>query len=73
MLIPRKPALPIPTITESKITTVAAMVADRERSIAKLNSRMFTNFKVMYDYDATPAANRKKDDIKYIFGIGANF
>jgi len=40
---------------------------------AKLNSRMFTNFKVMYDYDATPAANRKKDDIKYIFGIGANF
>lgn len=39
----------------------------------QINSRMYTNFKVLYDYDTTPAANRKKTDVKYIFGIGANF
>jgi putative salt-induced outer membrane protein YdiY len=39
----------------------------------KLNTRMFTNFKVLYDYDTTPALNRKRTDVKYIFGIGVNF
>lgn len=38
-----------------------------------INTRMFTNFKVLYDYDTTPAVNRKKTDVKYILGVGANF
>lgn len=40
---------------------------------ARLNTRLFTNFKVLYDYDTTPAANRRKDDVKYIFGVGVEF
>ncbi|MBW8015547.1 MAG: DUF481 domain-containing protein [Planctomycetes bacterium] len=40
---------------------------------AKINTRMFTNFKVLYDYDTTPASNREKTDVKYIFGVGASF
>ena len=40
---------------------------------ARINTRMFTNFKVLYDYDTTPATNRKKTDIKYIFGVGVDF
>ncbi|MCF7954944.1 MAG: DUF481 domain-containing protein [Phycisphaerae bacterium] len=40
---------------------------------AKINTRMFTNFKAMYDYDTTPATNRKETDIKYIFGVGVEF
>jgi putative salt-induced outer membrane protein YdiY len=34
---------------------------------------MFSNFKVIYTRDATPAAGRKNSDIKYILGIGWNF
>jgi putative salt-induced outer membrane protein YdiY len=40
---------------------------------AKLNERFFANFKILYDYDATPAQGRKNADTKYILGIGANF
>lgn len=34
---------------------------------------MFSNFKVIYSRDATPATGRKNSDIKYILGIGWNF
>ncbi len=40
---------------------------------AKINSRLFTNFKVLFDYDATPAAGKGNSDVKYIFGAGLNF
>ena len=40
---------------------------------AMISERLFSNFKILYDYDATPAADREKDDVKYILGIGANF
>ena len=40
---------------------------------AKINSHLFTNFKVLFDYDATPAAGKGKSDVKYIFGAGVNF
>ncbi len=40
---------------------------------AKINSHLFTNFKVLFDYDATPAAGKGSSDVKYIFGAGVNF
>lgn len=40
---------------------------------AKINSHLFTNFKVMFDYDATPAEGKGSSDVKYIFGAGVNF
>ncbi len=40
---------------------------------AKINSHLFTNFKVLFDYDATPAAGKGSTDTKYIFGAGVNF
>lgn len=40
---------------------------------AKINSHLFTNFKVLFDYDATPAAGKGSSDLKYIFGAGVNF
>lgn len=40
---------------------------------AKINSHLFTNFKVYFDYDATPATGQKATDTKYIFGLGINF
>ncbi len=40
---------------------------------AKINSHLFTNFKVLFDYDATPAAGKGNSDVKYIFGAGVNF
>ncbi|MHC4783436.1 MAG: DUF481 domain-containing protein [Planctomycetota bacterium] len=39
---------------------------------AKINSHLFTNFKVLFDYDATPATNKGNTDVKYMFGIGVN-
>ncbi len=40
---------------------------------AKMTEQFFTNFKVVFDYDATPAEGAGKTDVKYIFGIGVNF
>lgn len=40
---------------------------------AKINGHLFTNFKVLFDYDATPATGKGSTDTKYMFGIGANF
>lgn len=40
---------------------------------ASLTKNMFTNFKVLFDYDATPAVGAHKTDAKYIFGVGWNF
>ncbi len=40
---------------------------------AKITGNMFSNIKVLYDYDATPAAERKKTDIKCIVGVGLDF
>lgn len=38
-----------------------------------ITNNMFTNFKVIFDYDATPAVGAGNTDVKYIFGAGWNF
>ena len=38
-----------------------------------LTEQFFTNFKVVFDYDATPAEGSGKTDVKYILGVGAKF
>jgi putative salt-induced outer membrane protein YdiY len=38
-----------------------------------LTKTMFANFKVIYNYDATPAPNRGSTDTKYLLGVGMNF
>jgi len=40
---------------------------------APFSERMFTNFKVIFDYDATPAEGKGSTDTKYILGVGMNF
>ncbi|HUU17398.1 MAG TPA: DUF481 domain-containing protein [Sedimentisphaerales bacterium] len=40
---------------------------------ANFTETMFTNFKVIFDYDATPAIDTGATDVKYIWGIGYNF
>ena len=40
---------------------------------AKINGHLFTNFKVLFDYDATPATGKGCTDTKYMFGVGVNF
>ncbi len=34
---------------------------------------MFSNFKIIYAHDATPATGQKKSDVKFILGVGLNF
>jgi putative salt-induced outer membrane protein YdiY len=38
-----------------------------------LSKSMFANFRVIFNYDATPAQDREKTDVKYLFGVGLNF
>jgi putative salt-induced outer membrane protein YdiY len=38
-----------------------------------LTKKMFTNFRVLFDYDATPATSASSTDIKYIAGVGVAF
>jgi len=40
---------------------------------ANFTETMFTNFKVIFDYDATPAIGKSATDVKYLWGIGYNF
>ncbi len=40
---------------------------------ASLTKSMFANFKVIFNYDATPAPERGNTDIKYLLGVGLNF
>lgn len=40
---------------------------------ASFENDMFTNFKVLFDYDATPARGQSSTDTKYIWGIGWQF
>lgn len=39
---------------------------------AQINSCLFTNFKILFDYDATPAEGKGNTDVKYLFGVGIN-
>ncbi len=48
------------------LTTSAEVKAD-------LTQRTFTSFKVLFDYDATPATGSGRTDVKYIWAIGASF
>lgn len=40
---------------------------------ANFTERMFTNFKIILDHDATPAPGAKTTDVKYILGVGLSF
>jgi putative salt-induced outer membrane protein YdiY len=40
---------------------------------ANFTETMFTNFKVIFDYDATPAVGSGSTDTKYILGVGLSF
>ncbi|NQT19514.1 MAG: DUF481 domain-containing protein [Planctomycetes bacterium] len=40
---------------------------------SSLTKSMYASFKVVLDYDATPAAGKEKEDLKYILGVGVNF
>ena len=40
---------------------------------ANLTKTMFANFKVIFNYDATPAPDRGNTDIKYLLGVGLSF
>lgn len=40
---------------------------------ANFTETMFTNFKVIFNYDTTPAIGAGNTDVKYIWGIGYNF
>lgn len=40
---------------------------------ASLTQTMFANFKVIFNYDATPAPGQGGTDVKYLLGVGLNF
>ncbi len=40
---------------------------------ASITEKMFASFKVVFDYDATPAENAGSTDTKYIVGVGWSF
>ncbi|MFH1370698.1 MAG: DUF481 domain-containing protein [Planctomycetota bacterium] len=40
---------------------------------AKVTELIFTNFKVVFDYDSTPAVGASDTDVKYILGVGVKF
>jgi putative salt-induced outer membrane protein YdiY len=40
---------------------------------AQVTEVIFTNFKVVFDYDATPAEGQGNTDVKYILGVGVKF
>jgi putative salt-induced outer membrane protein YdiY len=40
---------------------------------AGITENIFTSFKVLFDYDATPAADSGNTDVKYILSVGAEF
>ena len=40
---------------------------------AALVKNMFANFKVIFNYDTTPAIGQGSTDVKYLFGIGLTF
>jgi putative salt-induced outer membrane protein YdiY len=39
----------------------------------RFSSRMFANFKTLFNYDASPATSKGHTDVKYIVGIGLDF
>lgn len=40
---------------------------------ADITESIFTSFKVLFDYDATPASGSGNTDVKYIMSVGASF
>lgn len=40
---------------------------------ASLTKSMFANFKVIFNYDESPAPGRGSTDVKYLLGVGMNF
>jgi putative salt-induced outer membrane protein YdiY len=38
-----------------------------------LTKSMFANFKVIFNYDATPAPGQENTDVNYLLGVGLNF
>jgi hypothetical protein len=48
------------------LTTTAGIRAD-------FTEKFFTTFKVIFNYDATPAIGRGSTDTKYFLGLGYRF
>jgi len=46
--------------------------AERELR-ASLTETMFANFKVIYNFDQTPAPGQGSSDTKYLLGVGLTF
>ncbi len=40
---------------------------------AMLTQSIYANFRVLFDYDTSPAAGKGSTDVKYILGVGAEF
>jgi putative salt-induced outer membrane protein YdiY len=40
---------------------------------ASLTKSMFANFKIIFNYDESPAPDRGSTDVKYLLGVGMNF
>ncbi len=40
---------------------------------AAMSKNIFANFKVLFDYDSTPAEDKGDSDIKYLLGVGYKF
>lgn len=40
---------------------------------AMFTDRLFANFKVLFDYDSTPAQDKTNTDTKYMLGVGSKF
>jgi putative salt-induced outer membrane protein YdiY len=40
---------------------------------AMFTERLFANFKVLFDYDSTPASDKTNTDVKYMLGVGSKF
>jgi hypothetical protein len=38
-----------------------------------LTKKMFAEFKMQWNYDATPAEDKSKSDLRYILGVGWAF
>jgi len=40
---------------------------------ATMIKNLYASFRVIFDYDASPAQNRQSTDVKYLFGVGLQF
>ena len=59
----------LPSVEDASDFNVNADIGVR----ADLTEKMFTELKAEWRHDATPAAGKMKNDIRYLMGVGWNF